>query len=95
LTHPRSAELLAPKRLLTTPVRNLLRVRLSGSPHKQTSHHRLDLHTLLEKGKTLRLSVMHVLVEEANMMEAPLWLETAMGAGYAGWYLHFCKASEN
>jgi hypothetical protein len=27
---------------------------------------------------------MHVLVEEVHMKEAPLWLETAMKAAYAG-----------
>jgi hypothetical protein len=78
------AHLLAPKRLLTSSVRNLLRVRLVSTPHQKTGHHRLDIHTLLEKGSSLRLSTMHVLVEEANMKEAPLWLETAMGAAYAG-----------
>lgn len=78
------AYLLAPKRLLTSSVRNLLRVRLASTPHQKTGHHRLDIHTLLEKGSSLRLSTMHVLVEEANMKEAPLWLETAMRAAYAG-----------
>ncbi|KAI9632026.1 putative D-erythro-sphingosine kinase [Dioszegia hungarica] len=73
-----------PKRLLTSSVRNLLRVRLASTPHQKTGHHRLDIHTLLEKGSSLRLSTMHVLVEEANMKEAPLWLETAMRAAYAG-----------
>jgi sphingosine kinase len=66
-------------------VRNLLRVRIAKAPHQNTTHHRLDIHTLLQKGaSTLRLATMHVLVEEAHIKEAPLFLETAMNAAYAG-----------
>ena len=74
----------APQRLLTSSVRNLLRVRLATTPHLQTTQHRLDVYTLLEKGTTLRLSTMHVLVQEENMKEAPLWVETTLKAAYAG-----------
>lgn len=74
----------APKRLLTSSARHILRVRLCAKPHTGTTHHRLDIHTLLEKGTVLRLSTMHVLVEESSMKDAPLWIETAMAAAYAG-----------
>jgi sphingosine kinase len=45
---------------------------------------RLDIHTLIQKGRYLRLSQMHVLVEPINGPEAEQWVDLAMLAAYGG-----------
>lgn len=64
-------------------MRNFLRAKLdsgTGSGEKR----RLDLYTLFQKGRQLRLSVMHVLVEPIDLPEAEQWVVTAMKAAYGG-----------
>jgi hypothetical protein len=86
-THARArahVPLSAPKRLLSSPIRNLLRVRLAGDVHQLGQHRRLEIHSLIEKGSNLRLSKMHVLVEPINGPDAEQWVEMAMSAAYGG-----------
>ena len=73
----------APKRLLSSSVRNLLRVRMGTSPSGDKA--RLDVHTLIAKGSSLRLTKMHVLVEPNRVSEAEQWAQMAMAAAYEGW----------
>lgn len=51
----------------------------SGSQGQQR---RLDLHTLLAKGSSLKLTKLHVLVEPMNLPEAEEWVEVAHSAAY-------------
>jgi len=73
----------APKRLLSCPTRNVLLARLTTStlPNQQR---RLDLHALIQKGNELRLSKLHVLVEQVNVGGAEEWVKMLMVKAYVG-----------
>ena len=73
-------EAVAPKKLLTSNVRNFLLARLA--PSVEGDKRRLDLHALIVKGTQLSLTKIHVLVEVVIVGEAEKWIETAMKAAY-------------
>ncbi|ORX40105.1 ATP-NAD kinase-like domain-containing protein [Kockovaella imperatae] len=72
-----------PKKLLSSAVRNVLRVKLAQSAQAQEpGNQRLDIHVLIAKGRHLRLSKLHVLVEPINSDEARVWVESTMASAY-------------
>nr|XP_019045641.1 D-erythro-sphingosine kinase [Kwoniella bestiolae CBS 10118]OCF24571.1 D-erythro-sphingosine kinase [Kwoniella bestiolae CBS 10118] len=78
-----------PKRLVSTPIRNFLLAKLTASSTTkagsgQGQNQRLDLHTLVGKGDTLKLTKLHVLVEPINIPEAEEWCGNIMGLAYRG-----------
>ncbi|KAK8858569.1 hypothetical protein IAR55_002798 [Kwoniella newhampshirensis] len=72
-----------PRRLLSSPLRNFLRAYLATSkPDQEQKNRRLDLHSLSQKDRTLRLVKLHVLVEPINVSEAERWVDNIMSASY-------------
>ncbi|EIW73704.1 hypothetical protein TREMEDRAFT_67509 [Tremella mesenterica DSM 1558] len=71
-----------PKRLLSCPIRYLLRVSLAKG--ESGTRRRLDLSSVIRKGRTCHLSQIHVLVEPINVPEAEEWVEAVMLAAYRG-----------
>lgn len=45
---------------------------------------RIDIHTLIQRDRDLRLSKMHVLVEAADADHAVKWVQYAMAQAYPG-----------
>ena len=77
----------APEKLVSSLIRDLLRVRLAeqtSDMSKKATKRRLDIHTLIAKGRHLRLSKLHVLVEDVNVKEAEKWAQAAMQVAYGG-----------
>ncbi|RXK41560.1 hypothetical protein M231_01059 [Tremella mesenterica] len=82
LPSTRKAHGSAPKRLLSCPIRYLLRASLAKG--EQGTRRRLDLSSVIRKGRTCHLSQIHVLVEPINVPEAEEWVEAVMLAAYRG-----------
>jgi hypothetical protein len=79
---------IAPKRLLTCPIKQFLLARLAKSTDESIVRSRLDLHALNSARGGLHLTKLHVLVEPSQVDEAEKWVEAAMKAAYGGESLH-------
>lgn len=76
----------APKRLLSCPARLILRARLAAT-NDPNGRARLDLHALRQKSPTshlLRLTKIHVLVEQTHQADAEQWVNLVMESAYPG-----------